>query len=397
VAKAVVLGTPAHGHVNPTLALVAELVRRGEQVIYITTEEFRSKVEHVGAEYRSHPEFPDVDRSIYENVFSLAELAMRLTLQFMPRLIDEVTREKPDYVLHDALAMAGKLISQRLGIPAVSMFPYFAVLPHKGTGSWRYNLEVLQMLFGKFPSALRGLQHVWQLRRLHGRKTGLVDIFTNVEQINLVFTSRDFQPHGKSFDDRFRFVGPQLAFRPQSSDFPFDRLEGKSVIYISLGTLFNEEPDFYVMCFEAFGGVDHQVVMSVGTKTEIGSLGPIPANFIVRNQVPQLQILEQADLFVGHGGFNSVSEGLYYGVPLVAVPQGGDQVLTAFRLKQLGAGIYIHPNKVTPKRLREAALRALDDPSMRRNSETIGRSLRAAGGHTRAADEVLRYVHRPIP
>ena len=164
------------------------------------------------------------------------------------------------------------------------------------------------MLFGKFPSALRGLQHVWQLRRLHGRKTGLVDIFTNVEQINLVFTSRDFQPHGKSFDDRFRFVGPQLAFRPQSSDFPFDRLEGKSVIYISLGTLFNEEPDFYVMCFEAFGGVDHQVVMSVGTKTEIGSLGPIPANFIVRNQVPQLQILEQADLFVGHGG-HGVPEG----------------------------------------------------------------------------------------
>lgn len=53
--RIVFVGTPAHGHVNPTLPVVQEMVQRGEQVIYYNSEEFRAKVEGTGAAFRAYP------------------------------------------------------------------------------------------------------------------------------------------------------------------------------------------------------------------------------------------------------------------------------------------------------------------------------------------------------
>ncbi len=50
----VFLNVPGHGHVNPTLAVVQELVRRGERVIYYLSEEFRAAIEATGATFRSY-------------------------------------------------------------------------------------------------------------------------------------------------------------------------------------------------------------------------------------------------------------------------------------------------------------------------------------------------------
>ena len=54
MAKAVFFNIPAHGHVNPTLPLVQELVRRGETVIYYAIEDFRRKIEATGACCRTY-------------------------------------------------------------------------------------------------------------------------------------------------------------------------------------------------------------------------------------------------------------------------------------------------------------------------------------------------------
>jgi UDP:flavonoid glycosyltransferase YjiC (YdhE family) len=56
--------------------------------------------------------------------------------------------------------------------------------------------------------------------------------------------------------------------------------------------------------------------MSLGSNVSLEDLGPIPANFIVQASVPQLEILQRAGLFITHGGMNSASEAMYYGVPL---------------------------------------------------------------------------------
>ena len=42
--KALFFNVPAHGHVNPSLALVAQLVRRGHQITYFLTPGFGAAV-----------------------------------------------------------------------------------------------------------------------------------------------------------------------------------------------------------------------------------------------------------------------------------------------------------------------------------------------------------------
>ena len=67
--------------------------------------------------------------------------------------------------------------------------------------------------------------------------------------------------------------------------------------------------------------MDYEVVMSVGKKTDIVALGQIPANFTVKQYVDQKAVLQQAAVFITHSGMNSVSESLYFGVPMVMFPQ----------------------------------------------------------------------------
>jgi len=209
--------------------------------------------------------------------------------------------------------------------------------------------------------------------------------------LNIVYTSRHFQPCAETFDERFQFVGPSMAARSDAADFPWERIRGR-VVYVSLGTLFNTEAAFYRDCFEAFGGQDFQVILSVGANVAIESLGAAPDNFIVQSHVPQLEVLERAAAFVTHGGMNSVCESLYHGVPLIVVPQMSEQAIIGRRVEELGAGVYLAKEAVTPVRLREAVQRVLGEDGFRRQSAVISESFRSAGGVTRAADSILRYV-----
>jgi MGT family glycosyltransferase len=157
---------------------------------------------------------------------------------------------------------------------------------------------------------------------------------------------------------------------------------------VSLGTLFNARPGFYRDCFEAFRGSDYDVVMSIGNEIGAESLGPPPSNVVVRSYVPQLEVLHQASAFVSHGGMNSVSESLYYGVPLVVVPQMGEQEMIANRVEQLGAGIRLDRDRITPDILREATARVLREPGFRQGAARIQQSFREAGGVGEAADAI---------
>ena len=86
---------------------------------------------------------------------------------------------------------------------------------------------------------------------------------------------------------------------------------------------------------------------------------------------------------------NSTNEGLYYDVPLILIPQSVDQPFVANRVAELGAGIVIEKDKVTPELLRQSVVRILSDTNFRINSEKIGKSLREAGGYKRGVDEIL--------
>jgi MGT family glycosyltransferase len=215
----------------------------------------------------------------------------------------------------------------------------------------------------------------------------LVEFFSNRQALNVVFTSREFHLAGDAYDGTYQFVGPSIEAPPSLAPAPHD---ARPRLYISLGTIFNDRPEFYRACFEAFGGAKYRVLMATG-KVNPAALGAAPENFEVRAFVPQLEVLSAASLFLTHGGMNSVGEALWHGVPLLVFPQHGDQHLVAARVAELGAGVTLRPPDVEPRRLREMADRVLGDPAFRVAARRIAGSFHAAGGPRRAAGEILAW------
>ncbi|HMD81167.1 MAG TPA: nucleotide disphospho-sugar-binding domain-containing protein, partial [Anaerolineales bacterium] len=125
-------------------------------------------------------------------------------------------------------------------------------------------------------------------------------------------------------------------------------------------------------------------------------LGPVPDNFMIRSSVPQLELLQKVDLFITHGGMNSVNEGLNYGVPLVIVPQQIEQAFNGRLVARQGAGIVLADRppygNLNAGDLRRSADKVLADPTYRLNAERLRRSFHEAGGYQQAATVITSYL-----
>lgn len=162
--------------------------------------------------------------------------------------------------------------------------------------------------------------------------------------------------------------------------------------YISLGTLRNNDPEFYRACFAAFRPDEWQIVMSVGEHIDLDLLQPVPPNFLVARNVYQTGILQQVDVFITHGGLNSVMESLYFGVPMVVSPSIKEQHLTARRVEALRCGIVLGRESVTPESLRDNASSLLNDEAIKTYLGEMQQHTIAAGGFQHAAKAIARYA-----
>ncbi len=133
-----------------------------------------------------------------------------------------------------------------------------------------------------------------------------------------------------------------------------------------------------------------QVVLATG-KSDLGVLGLPPENFLVRPHVPQLEVLQHSSVFLTHGGMNSVMEGLYYGVPLVVIPQMLEQSITAKRVEELGLGIALESNAMTVDLLQEAITRVASKPEFSTRVQHMRDIIRESGGCRSAADAIIQF------
>ena len=177
------------------------------------------------------------------------------------------------------------------------------------------------------------------------------------------------------------FVGPSI--RPASGEV---RKIREKLIYISMGTVNNDMLPLYKRCIAALAGTKHQVILSVGGLVSIDAFGDLPEQIAAFPQVDQIAVLQKADVFLAHCGMNSVSESLYFGVPLIMLPQTKEQEGVAERVSQLGAGIRL-------KRTDEAAISnavkaALLDESLRKSAAAIADGFRRCSGPGGAADKI---------
>ncbi|MFF4469658.1 macrolide family glycosyltransferase [Streptomyces sp. NPDC001599] len=378
-----------HGHINPTLPVAAELVRRGHTVTYHTSPAFREEIAATGATVRLYPggdqPLPDPPAPV-----TLMEALARTALDLLPAVLADLRDDRPDLIVHDSACLWGAVAARALGVPAVSSFTTFAYNRHVPSPT-RASRELLAGAAAR-PRNLAGYVGARLALRRHFAATGvpLLDLADIRQPLNLVYTSRAFQPAVEEFDRSYRFVGPSIGARPDDPSFPSDRLRDP-VLYASLGTVFNAEPLLLRTFAAALSPLAGTVVVSTG-KTDPAALGELPGNVLVRRSVPQLQVLDRAALFITHGGMNSVNEALFAGVPLLVVPQGADQPMVARRVVDLGAGLSIRTENVTEDSVRAVARRLLEDSRYRAATSGLRATQREAGGYRRAADELEGYL-----
>lgn len=378
---------PLVGHINPTVALGQALLARGHQVAWCgfpaalaeripeggellalshgMSEQDLERVRAAGLGLRGAAAF----KFLWEDLFFPLSRAM------LPGVEEAARAWRPDGVVHDQQAFAGALAARRLSLPFVTSAATSAQLadPFDGLPQFRdwlnEGLSALQEQAGVVPSVdgLLSPQAViaWSTRALVGDRAPL--------------------------PPQTVLVGPATAPRPKPPPFDWDRLDGRPLVYVSLGTVSVAVGErFFGVAAEAFRAMPDVQGVMVAPHGAVDA----PDNLLCQHPVPQLELLRRASVVVCHAGHNTTVEALAEGLPLVVAPIRDDQPVVAQQVVEAGAGERLRFGRLRAPTLVSAIRRVGDDPSYRRAAETIAASFRAAGGPTSAAEVVERALAR---
>ncbi|MCB0045194.1 MAG: hypothetical protein KDD92_07190 [Caldilineaceae bacterium] len=381
---------PYHGHVNPTLPLVRELAARGNEITYFAGPAFAQRIAATGAqagEYSRADAFVtsrDNNHLIHQGGLVAGSLHMLLG-----DILEEVAVGRPDLIMFDVSAPWGNVASRRFAIPSVAAYPH---LPFY----WRTTLNKPRVL-RKTAAAVRPGQGHWRVlgrrmteivRDYRLRKFGDINVLSTSAALKILFLTRYFQPYADHFDSSYVYVGPTIDIHRPEEPMVLEKGADQQLIYIAVGTLYKANVDFFRACMEAFADPRYAVILSIGKAVDPGSLGEIPPNFTVAQFVPQLQILQAADLFITHGGMSSINEAVVFDVPMVIVPNTVEQAINAARLEELACGLYLDQADLTVESLRAAARRVLAEPELSQGLPRLRQSFAEAGGPPMAADAI---------
>ncbi len=394
MAKFVFINIPSRSHINPTLPIVQELVARGEEVIYYLTELFRAEVEATGATFRGYEtKIEQINKAAFSSgkPVGLPMYMADESLYVIPQILEEIRAAQPDCIVYDTMCLSGRLIAEILHVPAVNFRMIFAFNKRLA--------EIFQRNALQDPAGLEAFQATMNTlcSLYHVQPFHIGSIFTHEEPLNLVTIPRAFQIDGDSFGEKYRFVGPALAPRKEQVEFPFDQIEDQPVVYITQGTVYNDRPHFFNLCFTALADTPWKVVISIGTNVDQKKLLPVPGNFLVRTYLPQVEILKRARVCVYHGSMTTTMEALSQGTPVVVIPQNiADERVNAMRIEELGLGIRLDEAALTPEGLRDAISLVSDNPTYYARVQKMQEEIEKAGGYIRAADILQEYVKLPV-
>lgn len=371
--KILFINLPYYGHFIPTIGLVQELIKQGCEVTYLMPFAWKERVCESGADflgYENHRKLSEQIKNAYAEADKIAE--------------------NYDIIIYEQFFFLGKHLAEKYGKPTVRIFTSLATN------------EKLMREFISAGGALGIFKYKWigklwtkDISKGIPMKTDcwLDEIVQNPPALNLVYTLREYQPYAEDFpEEQFKFLGASVYDRKeQKIDFKKTNLP---VIYISLGTVVKGAVSFFDNCIEAFRNEQVEVIISAGRDFPIHKLKEIPENIKIYDIVPQLSVLKQADIFVTHGGMNSVSEAFVHGVPMVVIPFMADQPTNARRIEELGLGRKLDYRLINSELLRNTVLSVMKDDNISDNVSRMQRKMLDAPGNRGGAAMIIDYYKK---
>ncbi|QEL15143.1 glycosyltransferase [Limnoglobus roseus] len=398
------------GHLNPMTTLGRELARRGHEVSVFGLPPARRFADRAGLGYVGIGH-ADYETHVAPGRVRLAELTGLAAMKLTGRLLADIEivgfRELPaafraqgiEAVVADQVSSAGGCVAEVLGLPCALACNALALYQEAGVPPpvlpWAYRPGLLPRLRNRLGNtALRWAvapvrREIAAYRAAHGLSpvpdanvttaTGLVQV---AQQPAFFDFPRDHLP------DHFHYTGPwHEPIRDGEEPFPWDQLDGRPLVYASLGTLQNRLKHVFTAILTACETLPVQVVLALGRRDAVWD-GPVPANALVVGFAPQLPLLDRAAAVVTHAGLNTALESLARGLPMVCVPVTNDQPGVAERVRWLGAGEVLRPGRVTAARLRPMIEAIVNQPKYREAAMVCRKQLELSPGVRGAADLV---------
>jgi zeaxanthin glucosyltransferase len=404
-----VLSHSGMGHLNPLIALSRQLTARGHRVTFFQKPQLRSRVcqpeirfssieksSHYSEKYRGS----DRAKSSKSRFGTLRDSVRRIVGEMAKSLRETpavITQAGIDVLIIDEIILSGPTLAQMLNIP------YFVVstsvplnlgwsVSGRSSGhrspaslfSWLEN-ALLQV------SALRMQGPVHWTLDSYRRKIGLGPIreiqkvFPALAQITQLPQCMDF-PRLR-LPRNFHYTGPFVdeSARPHVQ-FPWRLLDGRPLVYASLGTARAIKPTIFRYIAEACNELDLQLVISLGGRSDAEVSDDLPGRPLVVKEAPQLQLLKKAEIVITHSGLNTVLEALMQGKPILAIPIAYDQPAVADRLAWLGVSEVLPLDGLAAKHIQISLEKLLDNKSYRNAAADLQSKIRNACGLTHAAD-----------
>lgn len=406
---------PGVGHLNNFMALGYELRQRGHEVILFGIPDVRSYATAaninfypigkntfpVGSNQKSQQRLGELS-GIFALLYTIDSFrkGTEVLLSDVPPACRELGIE---ILLIDQVLLEGSTIAEYSNLPFITVCSAILLNPEPTVPptltSWNYDPSWLGQLRNQIGSSVLELagtpikllvnqyRHKWGLNSLN--PDNKLDLWSKRAIISQQPPSFEF-PRQK-LPDYFYFTGPLTSNISRIEiPFPWEKLNGKPLVYASLGTLQNQILGVFIQIAYACLGLDVQLVISLGGATEPAELGYVPGSPIVVKAAPQLALLKRAHLCITHAGMNTTLESLSNGVPLVAIPITNDQPAVAARIAWTQTGKVVALNSCNVYELKKAIAQVLSEPKYRQNALKLKADIEQAGGVTKAADIIER-------
>jgi MGT family glycosyltransferase len=376
---------PQYPHVGPALTFAAVLARRGHYVSYATSDAFSRRVAEVGLHFVrfSIPMYSAEGWKDPKNGGATEILHSQIHAG-LEQLQGFYEQHRPDVIVYDKAAFAGRIFAARLGVPSILTSPTFA------------HDEMLHSRQVKDPT-FRALL-VEQSHRVDGvlERFGIQaqrSWLFHREKLNIFLFPRALQPCASELDAQCFFAGRCPGEQACYGSWTPGTAAGRPILLVSTSTHYLQGTFFFQMWMEALAGGPWHVVISPGDRIDPAALGPLPPHFEVIQHNAHVKILPHVSLFACLGGIVTTAEATYHGVPLIVTSHGFPEVeWQADHWESLGLCAHLRKADTQVKRLRTAVDRISNDALVRDSVLRMQHLVRREPGAEETANRVEEFL-----